>query len=264
MSRKIVAIGGGENGRTRRDGVVVPYETDKIDQEIVKLTGKGHPHFLFLGHSQQTEALEESYFHVMEKIYGSMYGCECKTITKKDLRENFETVGPLLDWADIIYEGGGDTVGMLQLWRETGFDLLLKRAWEAGKVMCGVSAGAICWFAMGNTAHPNYKDLEVNRLDALGFLPAYFSPHSQESWKYESVKRSLRTIDMVGISLSNCCALEVIDDTYRVIKTDASNYGIEAFCLKTYWENGVYIEENIEESADFKPLDQLLSKSHQV
>ena len=254
MSRKIVAIGGGENGHSRADGTVLPYETEKIDREIVRLAGKEHPHFLFLGHAQQAEANEESYFHVMEKIYGSMYGCECKTITQRALKENPETVNALLDWADIIYEGGGDTVHMLQLWQETNFDLLLRQAWDDGKVICGLSAGAICWFAFGNS------DAQASALRALGFVPAYFSPHSQENWKYESIKNPLKTLDMVGISLSNCCALEVIDDTYRVIKTDASNYGIEAFCLKTYWENGEYVEENIGESAEFRSLDELLSK----
>lgn len=35
---------------------------------------------------------------------------------------------------------------MIKLWKENGFDKVLRNAWENGKVMCGVSAGANCWF----------------------------------------------------------------------------------------------------------------------
>ena len=41
---KIVAIGGGENGRGEH-----PYETGPFDREIVRLTGKDDPNFLFIG-----------------------------------------------------------------------------------------------------------------------------------------------------------------------------------------------------------------------
>jgi hypothetical protein len=69
MSRKIVAIGGGENGRLKPDGTRKPYETGVIDQEIVRLTGKEHPNFLFLGHAQPLEN-QDSYFTAMRDIYG--------------------------------------------------------------------------------------------------------------------------------------------------------------------------------------------------
>ena len=50
-SRKIVAIWGGENGRLK-EWNRLPYETGPMDQEIVRLTGKEHPNFLLLAHSQ--------------------------------------------------------------------------------------------------------------------------------------------------------------------------------------------------------------------
>ena len=42
MSKKIVAIGGGENGR-EKNGIKYPYETAPMDKEIIKLTGKEKP-----------------------------------------------------------------------------------------------------------------------------------------------------------------------------------------------------------------------------
>lgn len=70
MSRKIVAISGGENGRINSKGIKMPYETKEINQEIVKLSNKVHPIFLFLAHSQLPfgTTAEENYFIVIKNI----------------------------------------------------------------------------------------------------------------------------------------------------------------------------------------------------
>ena len=114
-NKKIVAIGGGKNGRINDNCIQLPYETRKIDEEIIKLTGKKQPHFLFLGHSQNDISSEESYFHVMQNIYGNIWGCKCQTIKKHELKDNIYKVQELINWADIIYEGGGDTKGIIAI-----------------------------------------------------------------------------------------------------------------------------------------------------
>ena len=68
MTKKIVAIGGGENGRMGSDGIRLPYETGNQDKEIIRLTGKEHPNFLLIAHSQPLER-KEGYFQVMVDIY---------------------------------------------------------------------------------------------------------------------------------------------------------------------------------------------------
>lgn len=52
---------------------------------------------------------------------------------------------------DAIYVGGGNTRSMLAVWREWGLDRILRKAWESGVLLGGMSAGAICWF---ETARP--------------------------------------------------------------------------------------------------------------
>ena len=44
---RILAMGGGENGRPGK-----PYEIKKFDEEIVKMTGKNNPTFLFIAFTQ--------------------------------------------------------------------------------------------------------------------------------------------------------------------------------------------------------------------
>jgi dipeptidase E len=47
---------------------------------------------------------------------------------------------------DLIYVGGGNVVSMLGAWRAHGLDDVLRRAWRKGIVLCGPSAGSLCWF----------------------------------------------------------------------------------------------------------------------
>ncbi len=47
---------------------------------------------------------------------------------------------------DLIYVGGGNLVSMLGAWRAHELDQVLRRAWRKGVVLCGPSAGSLCWF----------------------------------------------------------------------------------------------------------------------
>ena len=263
MTKKIVAIGGGENGRKMTDGTFAPYETGPMDIEIIKITEKKHPNFLFIAHTIPTEEGQENYFETMQRIYGEKYGCECKLLKTTDLT-NKQLVNELIEWADIIYEGGGNTLDMIALWKETGFDKTLRNAWETGKVMCGVSAGANCWFKECSSDSLQIKfgkDQPLIMVECIGLVDGLFVPHCDAPGRHDNAKDLLKTSNQIGLSLSNCAALEIIDDKYRLITSDASNYGFEAYGLKSYWENGKYIEERINSSIEFKPLSELLSRN---
>lgn len=261
ISKKIVAIGGGENGRLRSNGTRYPYELANQDQEIIRLTGKKHPNFLMLAHAQPIE-IQTSYFQVMVDIYEKLYGCSCRLL-KSDELNNTAYVKGLVDWADIIYEGGGNTLDMIKLWKDTGFDMILRDAWLSGKVMCGVSAGANCWFRECSSDSLKIKygdDQPLIRVECLGLVDGLFVPHCDEQGRLESVKELLKESTQIGLCMSNCTALEIIDDEYRLITSDASNHGIEPYGLKSYWKDGSYIEEKLDISLKFKPLKDLLSK----
>lgn len=88
---------------------------------------------------------------------------------------------------DVIYVGGGNSKSMLALWREWGLDGILRKAWECGVVLAGLSAGAICWFEQGHTdsvpglSRPSDRALPMpgplSPLPCLGFLEGSCSPH---------------------------------------------------------------------------------------
>jgi peptidase E len=76
---------------------------------------------------------------------------------------------------DVVYVSGGNTANALAIWRVHGFDRILREAWEAGKLLCGWSAGMICWFEASVTDSFG-PELEGMR-DGLGFLPGSACPH---------------------------------------------------------------------------------------
>jgi len=74
---------------------------------------------------------------------------------------------------DVIYVGGGSMINLLALWRAHGIDAILREAWQAGIVLAGLSAGAMCWFEAGIT-----KGMALPRpVAGLGFLPGSASVH---------------------------------------------------------------------------------------
>jgi peptidase E len=54
----------------------------------------------------------------------------------------------LLD-QDVIYVTGGSMVNLLALWREHKLDEIMRTAHERGILLCGYSAGSMCWFEQG-------------------------------------------------------------------------------------------------------------------
>lgn len=258
MERKIVAIGGGENGRPLEDGSFALYETKPMDKEIIRLTGKEKPNFLFIVHSQASSLeIQESYYQTMKKIYGDKFNCNCQDLKSNEL-EDVEKVKEKIEWADIIYEGGGDTLEMMNLWQNTGFDKILYEAWNEGKVICGISAGAVCWFKSCNSDAMGDK---FESIDCLNWLNAHLTPHCDEPGRYESTKEQLKENGLVGIMLSNCAAIEIIDDHYRIIVSDSKGHDIEnAYALKAYWINGEYKEEKILISNEYQKINKLLNE----
>jgi peptidase E len=83
-----------------------------------------------------------------------------------DLRE-------LILGQDIVYVGGGSLLNLLAIWRAHELDAVLREAWEGGVVLCGISAGSMCWFQAGVT-----KSFGTPRaVGALGFLRGSNSVH---------------------------------------------------------------------------------------
>jgi peptidase E len=81
---------------------------------------------------------------------------------------------------DLIYVGGGSVMSLLGTWRAHGVDAMLRRAWRRGVVLCGLSAGSLCWFAEAVTAFHG----PPQTVRGLGILPYSNCVH------YEGARRT--------------------------------------------------------------------------
>jgi aminopeptidase N len=90
---------------------------------------------------------------------------------------------------------------MLAVWREWGLDKILKKAYQNGTIMCGVSAGAICWFEKGVT--DSWAD-KLNIMNCLGFMKGSCCPHyDEEPERKPSLSKFIENKD-----IQNCYAIE--------------------------------------------------------
>ncbi|MFG2309816.1 Type 1 glutamine amidotransferase-like domain-containing protein [Streptomyces sp. NPDC048566] len=82
---------------------------------------------------------------------------------------NVEDVEGAVLGHDVVWVMGGSAANLLAVWRVHGLDAVFRRAWEAGVVLSGVSAGSLCWFRGGTTDSfgPELRPLT----DGLGYLP---------------------------------------------------------------------------------------------
>jgi peptidase E len=110
---------------------------------------------------------------------------------------------------DVIYVGGGNSANMLAVWRVHGVDAALRRAYEAGVVVAGVSAGAICWFAGGVT--DSFGALA--RLDdRLAFVDGTLCPHYDGEAQRRPTYHALVAEGMpAGFAADDGCALHFVD-----------------------------------------------------
>ncbi len=236
----IVAIGGGEVGSIYKES---KYETELIDQEIVKLAGKDNPHVLVVPHATPPEMEYRSYQNIRNNYQN--LNCTVKYLRRKKLSD-LEYVNNLINWSDIIYVPGGDTIKMLELWYQNGFDKILKDAYEKGKLLCGNSAGANCWFSDFNTDCDN-----PNNLKGIGLINAYLTPHAEE--RKESIKKNLKNNDIIGISIPTATAIVVVDNKYRVINTTENKIYIN------YYQGNEYIEKEIN-NTEYKYLKDIIRR----
>ena len=144
---------------------------------------------------------------------------------------------------DIIYVGGGNTRNLLVLWKEWGVDHILRKAWNEGIVLAGISAGSICWFEEGVTDSFGEK---LEPIKCLGFLKGSHCPHSDgELDRRPSYNRLIYSGDIQpGIAADDGIAIHYVEQNIGNIVSSRPN----AKACQVYLDNRVVkvIEEELQ------------------
>jgi peptidase E len=171
-SRQIVAFGGG--------GFSMESGNPLLDEYVLGLAGSRHPRVCFLPSASGDAD------HYVVRFYRAFPASRCEashvSLFRReqgpaDLREHLLS-------QDVIYVGGGSVISLLGVWRAHGIDEILREAWEAGIVLCGLSAGSLCWFAEAFTGFHGTP----RRIEGLGLLPfsncVHYGPESSRRHSY--------------------------------------------------------------------------------
>ncbi|GGY52234.1 peptidase E [Bacterioplanes sanyensis] len=193
MKKHCVVLGGG--------GWMMGELPSLLDQYILQLSGKAHPKVCYV--PTATGDSDE----VIQRFYDAKLS---------DNLSHFPLFKPQLNWRehllqqDIIYVGGGNTRSMLAIWREWGVDDILRRCYQQGIILCGMSAGAICWFEYGIT-DSNPEAYSV--IPGLGVLPglaaAHFTDDDEKAALFHQYAHAHPDVPCVG--LSDYAGLHFID-----------------------------------------------------
>lgn len=135
-----------------------------LDDHLLALTGVERPRVCFL----PTASGDAD--HYVVRFYKAFSAARCEP-SHISLFRRETGVGDLyahLLAQDIVYVGGGSLVSLLGTWRAHEVDVALREAWQAGVIMCGGSAGSLCWFS---EAISGFHEGPARRLEGLGFLP---------------------------------------------------------------------------------------------
>ncbi|MBK8270363.1 MAG: peptidase E [Planctomycetes bacterium] len=219
--RHIVALGGG--------GFLMEPDDPRLDNYTLRLSGVRRPRVCFVptasGDSERN----------IERFYAAFRGRRAVASHLPLFRREHDTrsLEEYLLGQHVIYVGGGNTANALALWRLHGIDRLLKRAWAAGTVLTGVSAGMICWF-QGGVTDSFGRPLNALR-DGLGFLHGSACPHydgesDRRGVFHRLVQRGPERGLPAGVAADDGAAIHYIGR--RIARVVASRKGARAYSVR--------------------------------
>ncbi len=153
--RQIVSFGGG--------GFSMEAGNPLLDDFVLDLTGKPRPKVCFL------PAASGDADHYIVRFYRHFSADKCEASHLSLFRRERAPADPRehLLAQDLIYVGGGSVTSLVGVLRAHGIDEILRECWENGVILCGLSAGSLCWFTEGVS---NFHG-PVQRTEGFGLLP---------------------------------------------------------------------------------------------
>jgi dipeptidase E len=225
--RQIIAMGGG--------GFSMEPDNLALDRYILEQAHKPTPKVCFL-----PTASGDADLYILN-FYKAFTTLECQPSFLSLFRLPTRDLEGFLLEKDVLYVGGGNTRSMLALWREWGLDRHIFKAYQAGVILAGISAGANCWFEDCST---DSLPGEFQALPCLGYLPGSFCPHydgepgRRPSFQEMIRKRLLRQ----GLAADNGAAVHFVDE--QLIRAVSSQPNARVYRVSL--QNGEVQEEALD------------------
>jgi len=211
---QIVALGGGMFSMEPDNGM--------LDKYILNLVPKKRPKICFFGTASNDG---KEYREMFYEFFNNMK-CEPSHLSFHEPPDDIEKF--ILD-KDIIHVGGGNTRFIIETWKKYGVDKIMKKAWNSGVILTGMSAGAICWFDDGIT---NPSPGVLTRLPCLGLLKGSFCPHYDDKVELRESFHKLILDGVIenGIGAEDGAAVHYIGN--EILRVVTSRPGVTAYEVK--------------------------------
>ena len=207
-ARQIVALGGG--------GFSDEGLPTRLDDFILSLSRNRQPRICFL----PTASGDSETYPI--KFYRAFTQMDCRPSDLALFRRTIADLRTFLLDQDVIYVGGGNTANMLAVWRAQGVDAILRDAWQAGVVLAGISAGAICWFEAAVT--DSFGVPASGLRDGLGLLPGSACPHYNSEERRRPVYQELvRSGFPPGYAIDDHVGLHFVDRKLAEVVSDVED-----------------------------------------
>lgn len=144
-------------------------------------------------------------------------------VTIVDLKnENADTLYQALLKVDVIVVEGGDAFYLLEWMRKSGFDKIIGKLLDEGKIYYGISAGS--YVACPTIKAATWRHVDQKDLAALNFVPFIISAHYNREKYYAPVAEGVNTTKLSVVALLDTQAIIVEDDKYKVVGSGERNF----------------------------------------
>lgn len=214
IKRQIVAFGGG--------GFLMEPRNPRLDLYVLALSGKRTPRICFVptasGDSRDS----------IRRFYKAFERHPCRPSDLTLFRRDGRDPAAHLLQQDVIYVGGGSTANLLAIWRLHRVDRAMREAWRRGIILCGVSAGMICWFECAVT--DSFGPLAPLR-DGLGLLPGSACPHYDgEAQRRPTFHRLIASGLPAGVAADEGAAIHFVGR--RILRCVSSRPNAKAYRVR--------------------------------
>jgi dipeptidase E len=148
-------------------------------------------------------------------------------VVKIDLKEeNKISLYHKLKKCDVIWLNGGNTYYLLDKIKKSGFDKIINKLLESGKIYFGVSAGSYVACPNIEAAGWKHADRNINNLKnltGLNFVPFIMTAHFEEAVK-KAVEKGAKNTKLPVVALTDKQALIVKGKKYKVVGIGKKNF----------------------------------------
>ena len=214
IKRQIIALGGG--------GFSEEPSTLLLEKYILEVASSARevavPRVCFVS-TAAGDSLEyiKRFYNAFENL-----NCEASHLALFHTEDWADELEDMILGADVLYFSGGSSKNALALWQAWELEPIFKRAYEAGTVFTGVSAGAICWFEQFTT---DSLGRSLGVMNGLGWLPGSFTPHyDSERFRKVALEKFLRAQKIApGFAADDGAALHFVNGEYLGAMTSMPN-----------------------------------------